>query len=164
MKRFTDFVSESLKHITEYFPWDIEEKVNSTSPPLILDVREPAEFDAMHIKDSLNVPRGILESACEYGYEETVRELVEAREREIIVVCRSGNRSVLAAFTMQLMGYRNIASLKTGLRGWNDYELPLVNAAGKMVPVDQGDDFFTARLRPDQTGPGKSHAGTESQT
>jgi len=155
MKRFTDFVSASLQHITEYFPWDIAEKLNSSSPPLILDVREPAEFDAMHIRDSLNVPRGILESACEYGYEETVKELVEAREREIVVVCRSGNRSVLAAFTMQLMGYQNVASMKTGLRGWNDYELPLVDTAGKMVPVEQGDDFFTARVRPDQLETGK---------
>ncbi len=164
MKRFTDFVSESLKQITEYFPWDIEEKLASDSPPLILDVREPAEFDAMHIKDSLNVPRGILESACEFGYEETVRELVESREREIVVVCRSGNRSALAAFTMQLMGYRNVASLKTGLRGWNDYELPLVNAAGKMVPVEQGDDFFTARLRPDQFEPDRQQTSAENQT
>jgi rhodanese-related sulfurtransferase len=155
MKRLTDFVTESLQHITEYFPWDIEEKLKSASPPLILDVREPAEFDVMHIEDSLNVPRGILESACEYGYEDTVRELVESRERDIVVVCRSGKRSTLAAFTMQQMGYRNVASLKTGLRGWNDYELPLVNAAGKMVPVEQGDDFFTARLRPDQVEPGK---------
>ncbi len=164
MKRFTDFVSESLQHVTEYFPWDIEEKLASDSPPLILDVREPAEFDTMHIRDSVNVPRGILESACEYGYEETLVELVESREREIVVVCRSGNRSVLAAFTMQLMGYRNVASMKTGLRGWNDYELPLVNAAGKMVPVEQGDDFFTARLTPDQAGPGRQHTSTENQT
>lgn len=154
MKRFTDFVAESLKHIPEYFPWDIEEKLDSTSPPLILDVREPAEFDAMHIRDSLNIPRGILETACEFGYEETVRELVEAREREIVVVCRSGNRSALAAFTMQLMGYKNVASLKTGLRGWNDYELPLIDASGRVVPVEQGDDFFTARLTPDQIGTG----------
>jgi hypothetical protein len=39
------------------------------------------------------------------------------------------------------------------LRGWNDYELPLVNAAGMTVPVDQADDFFTTRLRPDQLDP-----------
>ena len=154
MKRFTDLVAECLPNISENFPWDIEEKFNTTSPPLILDVREPAEFNAMHIRDSLNVPRGILESACEYGYEETVRELVDAREREVIVVCRSGNRSAMAAFTMQLMGYRNVHSMKTGLRGWNDYELVLVNDAGKTVPIDQADNFFTSKLRPDQIEPG----------
>ena len=58
----------------------------------------------MHIKDSINVPRGILETACEYNFEETVPELVKARDKEIILVCRSGNRSVFAAEVMQQMG------------------------------------------------------------
>ena len=128
---------------------------DSEQRPLILDIREPDEFSAMHIEDSLHVPRGILETACEYNYEETVRELVEARDRAIVVTCRSGNRSALAAYTMQLMGYRRVSSMKTGLRGWNDYELPLVDAAGSKVPVDVADEFFTARLRPDQMAPEK---------
>jgi rhodanese-related sulfurtransferase len=153
MKRFTDLVYECLPRIREEFPWDVEAKLGGPNPPLILDIREPGEFSAMHISDSLNVPRGVLEPACEYGYEETVRELVEARSRDIVVVCRSGNRSALAAFTLQLMGYRQVLSMKTGLRGWNDYELPLVNAAGIMVPVEVADEFFTTRLRPDQVDP-----------
>jgi len=153
MKRFTDLVLECLPHIREDFPWDVEAKLDVADPPLILDIREPAEFSAMHISGSLNVPRGILESSCEYGYEDTVRELVEARSRDIVVVCRSGNRSALAAFTMQLMGYQRVVSMKTGLRGWNDYELPLINAAGMTVPVEVADEFFTTRLRPDQVDP-----------
>jgi len=153
VKRFTDFVSACLPEISEEFPWDIEEKLGSPAPPLVLDVREQAEFDTMRIDGSLNVPRGILESACDYGYEETVPELAGAREREIVIVCRSGNRSALVAFTMQLMGYRQVVSMKTGLRGWNDYELPLIDESGKTVPVDRADDFFTAKLRPEQLEP-----------
>jgi rhodanese-related sulfurtransferase len=156
MKRFTDLVADTLADITEVFPWDIEEQMNdSKQRPLILDIREPDEFSAMHIQDSLHVPRGILESACEYDYEETVRELVEARDHAIVVACRSGNRSALAAYTMQLLGYQHVSSMKTGLRGWNDYELPLVDAAGNKVPVDVADEFFTTRLRPDQMSPEK---------
>lgn len=153
MKRFTDFISACLPEINEVFPWDIEEKLGSAVPPLILDIREQHEFDSMRIEGSLNVPRGILESACDYGYEDTVPELAGAREREIVVVCRSGNRSALATFTMQLMGYRRVVSMKTGLRGWNDYELPLIDESGKVVPVDRADDFFTAKLRPEQLEP-----------
>jgi rhodanese-related sulfurtransferase len=153
VKRFTDLVSECLPEISEEFPWDIEEKLGNAASPLILDVREPVEFDAMRIEGSLNIPRGLLESACDYGYEDTVPQLAAAREREIIIVCRSGNRSVLAAFTMQLMGYRQVVSMKTGLRGWNDYELPLVDITGKAVAVDRADDFFTAKLRPEQLEP-----------
>lgn len=154
MKRFTDLVSECLPSISEIFPWDVEAQLGTDAAPLVLDIREPDEFAAMHIKGSLLVPRGILETACEYDYEETVRELVEARTREVVIVCRSGNRSALAAFTMQLMGYQKISSMKTGLRGWNDYELPLVSRDGKVVSVDEADEFFTVRLRPDQMKPG----------
>jgi rhodanese-related sulfurtransferase len=155
MKRFNELVNACLPDITEVFPWDVEEQLGNAPAPLLLDIREPDEYNAMHIQDSLLVPRGILETACEYNYEETVPELVQAREREIVVVCRSGNRSALAAYTMQLLGYRNVSSMKTGLRGWNDYELPLVSASGRVVPIEEADEFFSTRLRPDQIEPEK---------
>jgi len=153
MKRFTDLVADCLPDITELFPWDVADMLAGSTRPLIVDIREAGEFGAMHIEHSLHVPRGILEAACEYNYEDTVRELVEARDRDVVVVCRSGNRSALAAYTMQLLGYRRVCSMKTGLRGWNDYELPLVNADGMMVPVETADEYFTTRLRPDQIDP-----------
>lgn len=153
VKRFTDLIAACLPEITELFPWDVADMLEGSDRPLIVDVREADEFGTMHIEGSLHVPRGILESACEYNYEDTVRELVEARARTVVVVCRSGNRSALAAWTMQLLGYRKVSSMKTGLRGWNDYELPLVNTNGMTVPVETADEFFTTRLRPDQLDP-----------
>ncbi|HHB11654.1 MAG TPA: rhodanese-like domain-containing protein [Chromatiales bacterium] len=153
MKRFIELIAECLPTVEELFPWDVDEKLQAGETPLLLDVREPYEFDAMHIEGSLNVPRGILESACEWDYEETVPELVEARDREVIVICRSGNRSLLAAKTLTMMGYSQAKSLKTGLRGWNDYELPLVDAQGRVVDVDEAEAYFTPRLRPEQLDP-----------
>jgi len=153
MKTFAELVRDLQHAVQEVFPWDIEEHISQGETPLILDVREESEFAAMHIANSLNVPRGILETACEYNYEETVRELVEARDRDIVVVCRSGNRSILAAHKMQLMGYTRVSSMKTGLRGWNDYELQLVNSGEMAVSVEEADEFFTTRLRPDQEPP-----------
>ncbi|HEB66618.1 MAG TPA: rhodanese-like domain-containing protein, partial [Gammaproteobacteria bacterium] len=132
MKRFNELVAEAAEHVKEIFPWDLEEILQEREV-MLLDVREPYEFEAMHIAGSLNVPRGVLETACEYDYEETVPELVEARDREIVVICRSGNRSVFACEVMQKLGYRNVASLKTGLRGWADYEQPMVNGKGEPV-------------------------------
>ena len=92
MKTFNELIADSLKNVDEIFPCDLEEKLESDNKPILLDVREPYEFEAMHIKGALNVPRGILETACEYDYEDTVPELVEARDKEIVVICRSGNR------------------------------------------------------------------------
>ncbi|MCW8964354.1 MAG: rhodanese-like domain-containing protein [Gammaproteobacteria bacterium] len=151
MKTYKQIISEAATQVSELFPWDVEAIEN---PDLILlDIREPYEYEAMHIKGSINVPRGILEQSCEWDYEETIPKLVCCRNQEIVVICRSGYRSVLAAFTMQLMGYTNVHSLKTGLRGWNDYELPMVNMHEQPVDLETADDYFTARLRDDQKSP-----------
>jgi len=149
MKRFSELVAETAERVNELFPWDLEEILQKREV-ILLDVREPIEYEAMHIAGSINVPRGVLETACEYDYEETVPELVEARDKEIIVICRSGNRSVFVCDVMQQLGYRNVSSLKTGLRGWSDYEQPLVNVRGESITEDDADTFFTPNLRPEQ--------------
>lgn len=153
MKRFVDFIADCLPDIKELFPWDLDRLLQENRDVLLLDTREPYEFAAARIAGSINVPRGILETACEYGYEETVPELVKARDRPVVVICRSGNRSALAAWVMQQMGYRQVYSLKTGLRGWNDYELPLEKDDGSPLDMDEADDYFTPRLAPEQMPP-----------
>jgi len=153
MKNFLELIKNCLTDIREIMPWDLAERLEENPDLLIVDVREPNEFAAMHIADSIHVPRGILESACEWDYEETLPELVQARDREVVVVCRSGYRSVLAAHSMTVLGYRNVASLKTGLRGWKDYEQPLVDGQGNAVDLDDADVYFTPNLRPDQHRP-----------
>jgi len=152
MQRYIDLVNECLNRVRELFPWDLVEKLGEDKSLLLLDVREKDEFETGHIAGSVNIPRGILESACEYGYEETVPELVQARQRTIVVVCRSGYRSALAADTMTSLGFADVMSLKTGLRGWNDYEQSLVDAAGETVDVEQMDKYFAPNLSPAQRG------------
>ena len=152
MKTFTRLVDEARKNVKEVFPWDIGDRI-SDKEILVVDIREPYEFDAMHIQGSINVPRGILETACEYDYEETVPELVEARDKEIILVCRSGNRTIFAAEVMQQMGYKHVFSLKTGLRGWADNEQPLVDNDNNPVDLDAAEEYFAPQVRPDQLRP-----------
>jgi rhodanese-related sulfurtransferase len=153
MKSYLNLISECLEEVKEIMPWDLEERMQKNAELMVVDVREPYEYDAMHIEHSIHAPRGILESACEWDYEETIPELVKARQHEIVVVCRSGYRSVLAASAMIKLGYENVASLKTGLRGWNDFEQPMVNKNGQPIDIDHADDYFTPRLREDQLRP-----------
>ena len=153
MKSFEQLITDALQRVEEIYPWDLVDALEKDGDSILLvDIREPYEYDAMHIAACLNVPRGILETACEYGYEETVPELADAREREIVLICRSGKRSILAADVMQQLGYQNVKSLKTGMRGWSDYEQDMVNAAGKLVDEDSAIDYFTTKLRPEQVG------------
>lgn len=153
MKTYSQLIEECLDTVEEVFPWDLEEELQSENKPLLLDIREPEEFNAMHVKDSVNVPRGILEQSCEWDFEETIPDLVQARDKPIVVICRSGNRSVLAAYTMQQMGYENVKSLKTGLKGWTDYEQPLVDNNNQEIDIDDADEYFASKVRPEQMRP-----------
>jgi rhodanese-related sulfurtransferase len=153
MKNFLELIKGCLTDVREIMPWDLEARLEANPDLLIVDVREPYEFEAMHIEGSLNIPRGVLESACEWDYEETVPDLVQARDREVVVVCRSGYRSVLAAHSMQVLGYRDVVSLATGLRGWKDYDQPLVAGEGQPVDLDDADVYFTPHIRYDQQRP-----------
>lgn len=151
--RYSDLVADALTRVREVLPWDLAKLLASDRRPLLLDVRERSEFEMLRIPGSINVPRGILEQSCEWDFDETVPELAGARDREIVVICRSGYRSALAADVMQRLGYANVASLKTGIRGWNDFEQPLVDAAGGPIDADSGDELLASRLKPEQRKP-----------
>lgn len=149
-KTFNDLVADALTEIDEVFPWDLEDLLEKQPETLLLDIREPEEFDGAHLKDSIHVPRGILEQACEWDYAETVPELVKARDRPVLVVCRSGNRSALAASTMKVLGFNKPVSLKMGVKGCNDSDIPLFDKDGKEVDPDWADEFFNPKVRDDQ--------------
>jgi rhodanese-related sulfurtransferase len=156
MKRYEELIADALTRVKEILPWDLDKRMKAGDVPRLVDVREPAEFAALHIPRSINVPRGVLEQACEWDYDETVPDLVSDRERETLVICRSGRRSALAADVLQQLGFTNVVSLKLGVRGWNDAELPLVDANQKPVDADTADELLAPRVRPEQRKP-KAH-------
>ena len=153
MSSYDDLVADALTRVKEIMPWDLGKRLAAGGAPVLLDVREPAEFALLRIPGSINVPRGVLEQSCEWGYDETVPLLVGGREQEIVVICRSGKRSALAADMMRQMGYTNVVSLKTGVRGWNDFEQPLVDEAGNAVDGDSAEEQLAPRVRPEQRKP-----------
>jgi len=155
MKTFKEIVAEASKTIKEVFPWDVDERIRQNKDLMLVDIREECEFFRFHIKGSMLVPRGILESACEAEYEDAIPDLVDGRDKEIVIICRSGLRSVLGTQMLQLMGFKNVCSMKTGLRGWNDYELPLYNLEQQQLDPDDVDEmlkagFCSAFMHPDR--------------
>jgi molybdopterin/thiamine biosynthesis adenylyltransferase/rhodanese-related sulfurtransferase len=80
---------------------------------VLVDVRESEEFEAGHIPGARHVPRGHLESRIEGA--------VADRSQRVILYCASGNRSALAANTLQeLLGYEHVESMTGGITLWKD--------------------------------------------
>ena len=151
--RYAELVADALTRIEEIQPWDLARLLASGQEPVLLDVRERSEFETLRIPDSINVPRGILEQSCEWDYDETVPMLAGGRAQRIVVICRSGYRSALAADVMHKLGFTDVVSLKTGVRGWNDFEQPLIDASGQTIDPDNADELLASRVQPAQRKP-----------
>jgi rhodanese-related sulfurtransferase len=83
-----------------------------SSEVIILDVREQNEYDLGHIENSILLPRGRVKAEVE-----SVLTGI-GKDSSILIYCASGNRSALAGYVMQELGYSNIVSLIGGYIGW----------------------------------------------
>ena len=155
MDGYQRLVVKALREIEEVLPWDLEEQIIEDPELIILDIREPEEFAMMHIKNSLHVPRGLLEGACVWNYDDTEPKLASARDQNIVVVCRSGNRSALAALTMKQMGFEKVRSLKLGIKGWNDNDLEMFDSKGNVVDIDKADEWLNQAVPEGKLDPSK---------
>jgi rhodanese-related sulfurtransferase len=86
----------------------------------ILDVREPYEWDAGHVEGSVHVP---LAQVMAGGAQERLDG-----GRRVVVICRSGNRSELAALMLQARGI-DAENVEGGLEDWACLGLPLVDSS-----------------------------------
>jgi rhodanese-related sulfurtransferase len=153
MDQYQQLVESALKTVDEIFPWDLEEEIKVASGLILLDIREAHEFEMMHIRNSLHIPRGVLEGACVWNYDETVPELAKARDQNIVIICRSGNRSALAAQTMKQMGFKNVRSLKMGIKGWNDNDIEMINDKQDIVDIDEADKSLNKAVSKEKLNP-----------
>ena len=110
-KTATELVNEVKSRIPQISSRDSVQLQASDPATLFIDVREPNEWNLGHVPGAIHIPRGILESNI---------EAAAPRERRIVLYCASGNRSAFAADMLQQMGYRDVASMAEGFRGWVD--------------------------------------------
>jgi rhodanese-related sulfurtransferase len=85
---------------------------------IVLDVREPGEYDAGHVLNAKLIPLGKLK--------ERMGELEKYKEQPIVVMCRSGNRSGTACFLLGKQGFTQAYNLAGGVQAWQKNNLPLV--------------------------------------
>lgn len=84
---------------------------------ILLDVREQGERASGTAADALGLSRGFLEMRAS--------EMLPDRQRQILTLCGSGQRSLLAADTLLTLGYANVASVAGGFARWRELGLPV---------------------------------------
>lgn len=94
---------------------DVQKKINAKNNILLLDVRTATEFDGplSHIAGAVLLPVQELE--------QRIDELNEHKEKEIIVICRSGNRSQTGTRILISHGF-NAVNMLGGMKAWNDLQ------------------------------------------
>jgi sulfur dioxygenase len=106
-----------LNRVRQLSADEVSRLLASQNPPLIVDVREPGEYNGElgHIPGSVLIP--LRELAGRAG------ELEAQRNHKIVAVCRSGVRSTTAAAILEGLGYESVYNLKDGMVDWNDRKL-----------------------------------------
>ncbi|MEN4011530.1 MAG: rhodanese-like domain-containing protein [Chloroflexota bacterium] len=84
----------------------------------ILDVRQPEEWNEVHVPGATLIPLGQL----------SARISEVPTDREIVVICRSGNRSQTARDILRQAGYENVTSVSGGIIAWQAAGLPTASA------------------------------------
>ena len=85
---------------------------------LFLDVREQGEWDLGHVPDALHIPLGLLEDRA--------ADKLPDRERDIVVYCAHGRRSLAALATLRALGYGRSLHLSDGFEEWEKSGFPVV--------------------------------------
>ncbi len=94
---------------------------------VLVDVREPEEWQHGHIDGSVPAPRGLLEFIAD-PTSPRHNEAMDPAKRTI-VVCASGARATLAALTLTTMGYADAVVMEGGLKAWAEAGLPTTEHA-----------------------------------
>lgn len=114
-----DLIAHAKSHIVEWDATTAARELAARRDIVLLDVREPAEFSEGCIGNACNVPRGVLEFKVDPSYPACSQALLD-RNLEILVYCKTGGRSALAAHTLKQLGYGKVISLAGGIESWKE--------------------------------------------
>lgn len=114
-RSFDLFKRGRSQEYTKVTPQEVERRLHDGEQLLVLDVREPHEFRQGHIVGSTLIPLNQLSLRID--------EL--PRERPIVAICRSGNRSGVAAGLLTRAGFQDVSNLTGGITRWQQQGLPV---------------------------------------
>jgi molybdopterin/thiamine biosynthesis adenylyltransferase/rhodanese-related sulfurtransferase len=109
MASFRELLAQTKAQIREVDPATAETQLGRPGI-IVLDVREPDEYEQGALPGALHIPRGHLESQVE--------SRITDREAPIVIYCAAGVRSAFAARTLEELGYRDVVSMAGGFGRW----------------------------------------------
>src|SRR6478609_7246014 len=114
MATFRDLLAAAKSEITEVDTAGAAEQIGNGA--LILDVREPDEYEQGALPGAVHIPRGHLEAQVE-------GRLLD-KTAPVVVYCAGGVRSAFAARTLSELGYTDVVSMAGGFGRWKDEGRP----------------------------------------
>ncbi len=107
----TELLNEARRSVPEVTVEEVRRLVDQGADVQFLDVREQGEFDEGGLPGALFIPRGFLELRVEDKVQ---------KDKDVIVYCAGGTRSLFAGKTLQALGYRKVRSMAGGFTKWKD--------------------------------------------
>jgi molybdopterin/thiamine biosynthesis adenylyltransferase len=104
-------LAEAKAAVREIEPSEAEQEI-AAGNAVVLDVREPDEYEQGALPETLHIPRGTLETSVEGR--------IPDKSSHVVVYCAGGTRSAFAAKTLQELGYTDVASVVGGFNRWKD--------------------------------------------
>ena len=89
---------------------ELKAKIDNNESPIMIDVREPWEWDTQHLDGVKKIALGTIP-----GF---LPDLSENKDKEVIMICRSGGRSGQATMFLKNQGFSNVRNLAGGMLAW----------------------------------------------
>src|SRR5947207_5674144 len=103
-KTYKQIMEEARQVVPEASPDEVKSKLDRSTPPMLLDVREKEEFRQGYVPGAVSLPRGFLEMRVE--------DAVPDKNTPIVAYCAGGTRSLLAGRILKELGYTNVTSMR----------------------------------------------------
>jgi rhodanese-related sulfurtransferase len=104
-----------MAHVPGIDVTQLRQRLAADPAPFLLDVREPWEYQAGHVPGAQLIPLGELE--------QRVNEV--PRDRPVLAICHSGQRSLAAAGYLQQLGYTSVSNVDGGPAAWIERGFPV---------------------------------------
>jgi sulfur-carrier protein adenylyltransferase/sulfurtransferase len=112
MPNYRDLLAQARAQIRELDTQAAADLVAAEPAPVVLDVREPDEYQQGALERAIHIPRGFLEAQVE--------NRIADRSAPVLVYCAGGNRSAFAAKTLAELGYTKVWSMAGGFNKWKN--------------------------------------------